>query len=100
MNLKCKEMRCKYNHNFYCTAKNVNITEKTYCATFDDSGKIKKYANHIFEEKAEADLVPNSHKVKVLCSAECIFNSGGHCIANGITVMQEKHPLCQTFLVK
>jgi len=100
MNIKCKEIRCKYNQNVYCTAKAINVSEKTHCVTFENGGTNKKYDDHIFEQREETDLVPNAHKVIVSCSAECIFNAGGHCVANGITVMQEKCPLCQTFLIR
>ena len=103
MNIKCKEIRCKYNKNFFCNAKEIEVSEKTICQSYDMLKEVKKtkYENHIFENKAQSNLTPNQYSVNVKCEANCLFNKDGNCHANGITVYQNKNcPLCQTFLLK
>lgn len=91
--LKCKRQGCEYNKNCNCTAKHVEVSHSTICKTYEPSEKIAEQEERIGQPPIRKDI-------KVDCSAECIFNTQGHCLANGITVQtcnNQSSPICCTF---
>lgn len=101
MDLKCRKQSCKYNDCFTCRAKNISISHKLYCDSFDNdpTKNIRDTSSCMFEE------APNysSHRVKkhmrVACGARCIFNEQGICIANGLTINPvDETPYCITYV--
>lgn len=91
--LKCKRQGCEYNKNCNCTAKKIDVSKNTTCETYVASPK-----NEPQEEKIGQP--PIRKDIKVACHAECIFNKGDNCTANGITVQtceNKSGPNCCTF---
>lgn len=91
--LKCKRQGCKYNDCMNCSASHINVDKKTDCKTYEPSEN---------PNKSEPDKIP--HKLvrtdtKVTCHANCLFNDGVKCCANGISVQTNNNaPSCQTYM--
>lgn len=104
MNLKCNKTNCKYNNAFACKAKEVHITENTDCETFDKDydkspEELKKMQADMFELGEDMAQYKHGDKVKIKCSAKCVFNRDGDCSANGITVIDKlTDGICGTFV--
>ena len=97
--LKCGLTNCKYNKGYCCCAKEIAIDNFTECMTYEIDGTKRRT---MFE--AGTDFIPANYSVdtKVSCSAKCLFNRDGMCVANGITVMGEntKEATCVSFVKK
>lgn len=97
--LKCKRQGCEYNKNCNCTAKKVEVSKNTICNTYEASEDAAPQEEKIGQPPIRKDI-------KVGCKANCLFNTDGKCIANGITVQSttlnstEKQPTCCTFQPK
>lgn len=93
--LKCKRQGCSYNKCCNCTAHHVEVASDTSCKTYEPSANA---------QKQEIDKIPHKlirHDTKVGCSANCLFNDGVKCCANGITVITiNGEPSCQTYMPK
>ena len=91
--LKCKREGCIYNSYCNCNAHHIDVDKKTDCITYTPSEN---------PNKKEEDKIP--HKLvrkdtKVTCKADCLFNDGKKCLANGITVATNRNnPACQTYM--
>lgn len=94
VDLKCKCGKCEYNENCNCHARHIAIDGTTKCGTFIPSKNDNKTE---FSDEIAQPLVRPS--VEVLCSARCLFNKQGKCLANGISVNVEgRTPECETYL--
>ena len=94
IDLKCKCGSCEHNSNCNCFARHIKIEENTKCKTFQKSKDSTKaeYADEIAQPLVRPSVV-------VECDAKCLFNHSNKCIANGITVINEKGQVeCSTFL--
>ena len=92
--LKCKRQGCRFNEGCNCTAKGVHVGRETECQTYEDAGVNKK-------EKDEIKQTAARKNINVDCRANCLFNDGGHCMANGISVLtNDGSPECSTFMPK
>ena len=97
IDLKCKLTNCEFNKNANCTAKEISVSAKAECKSYRPvPGKN--------EPKDNLPMPLVNHSVDVNCCAECILRKNGKCIANGITVVDEKGTKkqadCSTFMPK
>ena len=97
IDLKCKLMNCKFNKDSNCIANEISVNESAVCKSFEPiKGKMQQ------SDKLPMPLV--NHNVCVNCDAKCIFKKNDLCIANGITVLDEKgnkqQADCSTFMPK
>lgn len=105
MDLKCKKLDCEYNKCFACNSKEINVNKKCECSTYHPvEKKDKKDHQDISRDMFEAapEINPFRHKkdVQVLCSAHCLFNVDGKCMANGISVSNQHTATCITAIPK
>jgi len=102
MDLKCRKTQCKYNNCFTCKAKNITVSEKTKCDTFelDENKDLRDTSKCMFEEAPSYSPHREKKSLKIGCSAtKCLFNEKGNCIANGLTINAiDEAPLCMTFI--
>lgn len=95
VDLKCKCVQCCHNSHCNCKADLIRIKHDTKCSTFEEADTKptpEEYADEIFQPLIRQD-------VDVTCDANCLFNTRGKCVANGITVMHEHGKInCSTFL--
>ena len=103
MDIKCRKTSCSHNKGYTCVAHNVLIGEHAECNSFDcDITKLgQDYSKNMFE--ADTEHYNNSRHMKnvaLSCEREsCLFNKDNRCVANGITVLDEKDtPQCGTFI--
>lgn len=91
--LKCKREGCTYNDCCNCRASHIDVNKKTNCTTYTPSNN---------PNKSEVDKIPHRlirEDTKVTCKANCLFNDGKKCCANGITVCTaDTTPSCQTYM--
>lgn len=104
MDIICRKKSCKYNEDFRCNAKKINVEKKILCQTFDLDPEKQTIdsSSHIFDEQPPKYASHRETKVGcITCQAHCLFNDNGICEANGITIndLQNK-PFCVTFLKK
>ena len=97
IDLKCKLTNCKFNENSNCTANEISVDGDAICTSFEPTKK----------SASKADSLPMplvNHSVDVNCCADCILKKNNKCIANGITVLDEKgnkaQADCSTFMPK
>lgn len=102
MDLRCNKTECKFNHKYSCQANSICVGKKVNCETFEqDRNKppVQKLSATMFEGTTEIAPFREKDKVNVGCKADCLFNNNGVCIANGITILDEKADgQCGTFL--
>jgi len=100
MDVKCRKTSCIYNDNFNCTAKKVNIDEKSNCDTFCKGGKGEDKSKEMFEVAPEYANSQHIRNKDLCCKCDyCLFNKESKCQANGITVIDEgKSGACATFI--
>ena len=91
--LKCKREGCKFNDCLNCNASHIEVDKKTDCVTYTPSTDPRK---------REEDKIPHRlirKDTKVTCKANCLFNDGKKCLANGISVQtSDSAPSCQTYM--
>ncbi len=93
--LKCGKKNCTFNKGYCCCAREIEVAKNTDCLTYEPTDKNPS----MFE--AGSDFVKADYSVdtSVGCNADCIFQKGNKCIANGITVMGESDGAsCLTFI--
>ncbi len=95
MDLKCKKLNCKYNNKYACVAKGIDVTKTIKCATYDKTDdlppeQLQDISKTMFTDVPDIHPYRHSKKIKINCDAKCLFNQGGICVANGITVGNEK----------
>ncbi|MCL2861435.1 MAG: DUF1540 domain-containing protein [Firmicutes bacterium] len=97
--LKCGKKECRFNKGYCCTAKDISITNDTYCSSYDPVEEKRKSLFEVAHEFAKANYTVDTH---VKCTADCIFEHEKCCTANGITVMSEdeRTPQCLTYVKK
>ena len=103
MDLRCRKTTCKYNKDLTCMAKNVDITQKLVCKTFElDKGKEKQDFSKLIFSENPPKIADYRHlrDMCLKCNAKCLFNNEGACLANGITInaSMQKEPKCMTYL--
>ena len=104
MDIRCRKTSCKYNNKYTCMAREILIRKNCVCQQFQ-----KDFAKPVVDKtkKIFTDDPPiyapqrDSATIGIDCKASCLFNDGGKCVANGITLNDIKEePLCVTFLRK
>ena len=103
MDIKCRKTSCRYNDSYSCQAKSIDICRSTQCGTFqpDNTKPTLDYTRNMFEADLE---YANSRHIKNVClrcaSRICLFNHGGECSANGVTILDEGKgdTACATFI--
>jgi hypothetical protein len=105
MEIRCKKMDCTFNNGCSCRADEVCIFRRGGCGTYKGNPAKRELLRgnpDIFELADE--LVPSRTKdVPLVCRAGvCLFNRGGYCRANGITVIdnETRSADCATFIEK
>lgn len=106
MDLKCKKLNCKYNKQYACIAEGINVAHSLDCEKYEKLDEIPQeqlqdVSKTMFQK--EPDIHPYRHhkKVEITCNAKCLFNHGGKCVANGITIANaNKNAKCYTFAKK
>ena len=89
MDLRCRKTTCRYNKDLTCMAKSVDITSKLVCHTFEeDKDKEEKDFSSLIFSGTPPKVCDYRHldDMNLICNAKCLFNRGGHCISNGITI--------------
>ena len=92
--IKCKRQGCLFNKNCNCTAKDIEVDNKTECKTYQagqesEVGAVEKIGQP-----------PIRKDISVSCKANCLFNDNKKCLANGITVQtcdNKSCPNCCTY---
>lgn len=101
MDLKCRKTTCKYNNHYSCTAKNIAIAGELECRSFelDANKRVKDTSRCMFEEVPSYATYREKKNMRVACSAKCLFNEQGVCVANGLTINSVKDfPYCITHI--
>ena len=103
MDIRCRKLKCKYNDHFTCKAKGIDVSKVMLCKMYepDDSKQPVDTSKHLFERIPTYSPQRDSKTIEIKCSAPCLLNHGGTCVANGITVNDYKaKPCCLTFIKK
>lgn len=107
MDLKCKKLDCVYNKEFSCCAKGINVKSSLACATFSKNENLTKeqkqnVSRTMFEVAPSMHPYRHAKKVDIYCEAgNCVFNDGGNCKSNGITVSRSAvKAYCSTAIKK
>ncbi len=106
MDLKCRQLKCKFNNCYSCESESIKVTKNYQCSTFDEAKKIdEKQKQDVSKTMFEAapELHPYRHNldVNIKCNAHCLYNNKTDCVANGICINEcEKDATCITFSPK
>ena len=103
MDIRCRKTECKFNDKYTCKADEILIKQNMECKRFVRSGRgVVDKTKKIFSNDPPVYAPQrDSATIKIDCKADCLFNDGGKCVANGITLNDIKEkPLCITFLKK
>ena len=103
MNFSCRKLKCEHNCNCVCKLKNIEISHNLDCKMHkEDNKKVEDKTKTMFDKVPEFSNFVHHEEVKISCSAQCIFNTNGQCMANGIIVNETKpdNAICVTFLKK
>ena len=105
MDLKCKKMNCIHNDGCACMSKCIKVNKKCECSTFEphntnDPKQHQDISKNMFEVAPELHPFRHNKKVKIECSANCLFNNSGNCVANGISVSNKESATCITNIPK
>lgn len=102
MDIRCRKNLCRFNDRFTCRAKELLISKRVTCATFEkDENKkdVQDVTKHLFEREPRYAPQRDSKTLEIVCKADCLFNHNGKCVSNGITVNSIKEcPYCVSFL--
>lgn len=95
MDLKCRQLNCKYNNTYCCTRKGILVNTQNVCSDFNlNPTPSKKQQQDASKDmfKKEPKIHPYRHnkKINISCKSNCLFNEGGTCMANGICVEECK----------
>lgn len=89
MDIRCRKTNCRFNDKLTCRAHNIDISQKLICRDYQYmETKGKDFSKKIFEGNEPPSIAPYRHNKNLMltCSAKCLFNKEGKCIANGITI--------------
>ncbi len=91
MDLKCRQLNCKYNDKFCCTRKGILISKQNICSDYEKYEELpadqkQDVSKTMFEKEPKIHPYRHNKKVKIDCKSPCLFNEGGTCKANGICV--------------
>ena len=102
MNIICRKTGCKYNHNFACTAKEIDVSNKEQCKTFVQQDILPPdTTKNLYKKPPKYRSYRSADTLPIICKAKCQFNHNFHCHANGITVNDlEDCPYCITYFPK
>ena len=105
MDLKCRQLNCKYNDTFCCTRKGIMVDKKNVCSDFEEntnlnSEQAQDVSKDMFRKEPKIHPYRHNKKIDINCSSHCLFNEGGNCMANGICVEQckDKTATCITHM--
>lgn len=101
MDLKCRKTTCKYNDYYTCQARNIAVSSKPTCETFDndDTKEPRDTSRCMFEEAPTYAPHREKKSLRVACAAKCLFNEQGVCVANGLTINPlNETPYCMTYI--
>ncbi len=103
MDLKCKKLDCVYNKEFACVANGILIKQNLDCSTYEKNHNLtseqqQNVSRTMFEIAPEFHPYRHNKKVNISCEAKnCLFNCGGSCKSNGITVSRsDDNAYCST----
>jgi len=106
MDLKCKNLNCKYNNKFACMAKDIEVSDKLICKNYTKTNNLPPEQKQNVP-KTMFQIVPKYHpyrhslSIDINCNAKCLFNCSGKCVSNGITIANDqKNAKCYTFAKK
>jgi len=104
MDIRCRKTSCVFNDRYTCKARDILIKKNCECEKFelDKNKKVVDKTKKIFSDDPPIYAPQRDSKtIGIECNAHCLFNDGGKCVANGITLNDIKEkPLCITFLKK
>ncbi len=103
MDIRCRKLKCKYNDHFTCKARGIAVTKGMLCSHYEPDEEKQQIdtSKHLFERIPKYSPQRDSKTIEIKCSAECLLNHDGHCVANGITVNDYRaKPYCLTFIRK
>ncbi len=102
MDIRCRKNLCRFNDRFVCKAKEILVTKRVTCSTFEkDENKkdVQDVTKHLFEREPCYAPQRDSKALTINCKADCLFNHNGKCVSNGITINSiEECPYCISFL--
>lgn len=102
MDIRCRKNLCRFNDRFTCKAKEILISKRVTCSTFErDENKeeVQDVTKHLFEREPKYAPQRDSKTLKIECKADCLFNHNGKCVSNGITLNSINECLyCVSFL--
>ena len=95
MDIRCRRTSCDYNKGHTCFSEGIDIDDFAICNTFEKEDDINydslDLSKHMFEVAPEYENSRHIKNVNLKCEAKnCLFNTGGKCRANGITVIDDK----------
>ncbi len=106
MDLKCKKLNCVYNKKYSCKRKNIVISSKDECHSYQECKEYRKGQDQdssltMFEAAPSFEPFRHSKTVDIQChDKDCLFNCHKVCRANGITISHGKHAICLTEVKK
>ena len=102
MNIICRKTGCKFNENFVCQAKEIDVSKKAECQTFEPTPTSPPdTSKNLYKKPPKYNKYRKAQTLPISCTAKCQFNNDCRCHANGITVNDvEECPLCITFFKK
>ena len=101
MNITCRKTCCKYNSNFVCMAKDIDIGKNSECKTFEEDSPTPDTSKTFLKKPPKYHRFRAIRDLPITCTAKCQFNHDCHCHANGITVNALADcPYCVTYLQK
>lgn len=103
MDIRCRKTSCFFNDRYTCKAKGILIKRDCQCKDYVKTDKrvVDKTQKMFSSDTPQYAPQRDSATIKIDCKADCLFNDGGKCVANGITLNDlEEKPLCVTFLKK
>ena len=101
MDINCRKLNCKHNNKCVCMAKGVCIENHTNCDTYeeDKEKKVHDITKTMFVKTPKYENFRHIKKANIKCSAPCMFNKLGKCVANGIIVLAgDKTAICGTYI--
>ena len=102
MDIRCRKLNCKFNNQYACLAKEIDVKKNCECAKYvlDKEKPVEDKTDKIFSSDTPQYAGQRDRsKLDITCNAHCLFNDNGICQANGISLNDIKEkPLCTTFL--
>lgn len=103
MNFTCRKLKCENNLQCVCKLNRIDISKDLECEMFKpDNKKADDTTKTMFDKVPEFGTYKHHDEVAISCKADCIFNTNGECMANGIIVNQtsDNNIKCVSFLKK